>query len=204
MGRHVCKGASAHRARVAKRGEGRSVEDAEIFFRMHLLTRKNRYRLLAQPFAFFENIFTVFGKDDRVVVLIAERNGVPLAASIFIQFRDVLYYKFNASVDRKWGANDLLLWRAILFGHRRALSTLDFGVSETNQPGLIGFKRKFASEERDIHFYDWVPERRHDARDTRGAEASEILSYVTQLLTDPAVPDEITRAAGDKLYRLFA
>jgi hypothetical protein len=31
-----------------------------------------------------------------------------------------------------------------------------------------------------------------------------MLGYVTQLFTDPAVPDEITRAAGDKLYRLFA
>ena len=123
---------------------------------------------------------------------------------VLLQFRDVLYYKFNASVDQKYRANDLLAWHAILFGHRRALTTLDFGVSENDQPGLIRYKRKFASEEREIHFYDWVPQRPHNARDARGEEASEILGYVTQLLTDPAVPDEITRAAGDKLYRLFA
>jgi hypothetical protein len=184
--------------------EGRSVEDAQIFYRMHLLTRKNKYRLLAQPFAFFENIFTVFGNGDRVVALIAECDGVPLAGIILLPFRDVLYYKFNASVDQKYRANDLLAWHAILFGHRRALTTLDFGVSETNQPGLIRYKKKFASEEREIHFYDWVPQRLHNARDARGEEVSEILGYVTQLLTDPGVPDEITRAAGDKLYRLFA
>ena len=184
--------------------EGRSVEDAQIFYRMHLLTRKNKYRLLAQPFAFFENIFTVFGKGDRVAALIAECDGVPLAGIVLLQFRDALYYKFNASVDQKYRANDLLAWHAILFGHRRALTMLDFGVSENDQPGLIRYKRKFASEEREIHFYDWVPQRPHNARDALGEEASEILGYVTQLLTDPAVPDEITRAAGDKLYRLFA
>jgi hypothetical protein len=181
--------------------EGRSVEDAQIFYRMHLLTRKNKYRLLAQPFTFFENIFSVFSEGDRVVALIAERDGVPLSGILLLQLGDVLYYKFNASVDQKYRANDLLAWHAILFGHRRALTTLDFGVSETDQPGLIRYKTKFASEEREIHFYDWVPPKLHDAR---GQEASEILGYVTQLLTDPAVPDEITQAAGDKLYRLFA
>jgi hypothetical protein len=184
--------------------EGRSVEDAQIFYRMHVLTRKHKYRLLAQPFAFFENIFAVFGKSDRVTALIAECDGVPLAGIVLLEFRDTLYYKFNASVDQKYRANDLLAWHAILYGRRRALTTLDFGVSENDQPGLIRYKRKFASEEREIHFYDWVPERPHNVLDSRGEEASEILSYVTQLLTDPAVPDEITRAAGNKLYHLFA
>jgi hypothetical protein len=184
--------------------EGRSVEDAQIFYRMHEFTRKNKYRLLAQPFAFFENIFAAFGKSDRVAALIAECDGVPLAGIVLLEFRDTLYYKFNASVDQKYRANDLLAWHAIHYGHRRALTTLDFGVSENDQPGLIRYKRKFASEEREIHFYDWVPERPHNARDVRGEEASEILSCVTQLLTDPAVPDEITRAASEKLYRLFA
>jgi hypothetical protein len=183
--------------------EGRSVEDAQIFYRMHVLTRKNKYRLLAQPFAFFENIFTAFGEGDRVAALIAECDGVPLAGIVLLQFRDTLYYKFNASVDQKCRANDLLAWHAILFGHRRALTSLDFGVSENDQPGLIRYKRKFASEEREIHFYDWMPQT-HNAWNTREEEASEILGHVTQMLTDPTVPDEITQAAGDKLYRLFA
>jgi hypothetical protein len=30
-----------------------------------------------------------------------------------------------------------------------------------------------------------------------------VLNHVTQLLTDPSVPDEITRAAGEDLYRFF-
>jgi hypothetical protein len=184
--------------------EGRSMEDAKIFYNMHLLTRKNKYRLLAQPFALIENIFTAFSEGDRVVTLIAECDGVPLAGILLLQFGDVLYYKFNASVDQKCRANDLLAWHAILFGHRRTLTRLDFGVSETNQSGLIRYKRKFASEEREIHFYDWTPERLQNAPDARGEEASEILSYITRLLTDPAVPNEITQAAGDKLYRLFA
>jgi hypothetical protein len=184
--------------------EGRRMEDAQIFYRMHSLTRKNKYRLLAQPFVFFENIFAVFGQGDNVAVLLAECDGVPIAGIVLLQFRDVLYYKFNASVDQKYRANDLLAWHAILFGHRRALATLDFGVSETNQPGLIRYKEKFASEEREIHFYDWVPQGLGNARDARRDDASEILGCVTQLLTDPAVPDEITRAASDKLYRFFA
>jgi lipid II:glycine glycyltransferase (peptidoglycan interpeptide bridge formation enzyme) len=184
--------------------EGRTMEDAQKFYCMHLTTRKSKYRLLAQPFAFFENIFTAFGEGDRAVALLAECDGVPIAGIVLLQFGDVLYYKFNASVDQKYRANDLLAWHAILFGHRRGLTALDFGVSEADQPGLIRYKRKFASEEREIQFYDWVPQRLHDARDARAEQAAEILGNITHLLTDPAVPDQITRAAGDKLYRFFA
>jgi Acetyltransferase (GNAT) domain len=190
----------ARQSRVVIR-EGGSIEDTQIFHRMHSHTRKTKYRLLAQPFAFFENLHNMFVQGDRVTVLIAELDGAPLAGIFLLQWQNVLYYKFNASVDQRCRPNDLLVWHAMLFGHRRGLRMLDFGLSELEQPGLVRYKRKFATEERDICFFEWLPQTRRDAR---GEEASEILGCITNLLTDPAVPDEITRAGGEKFYRLFA
>jgi hypothetical protein len=39
--------------------------------------------------------------------------------------------------------------------------------------------------------------------DPRGEEVGSTLHRMTRLLTEPAVPDTVTRAAGDELYRYF-
>ena len=57
-----------------------------------------------------------------------EPSTASLAGILLLQFQDVLYYKFNASVDQKYRANDLLAWQAILFGHRRGLP---IGIKES-------------------------------------------------------------------------
>ncbi len=142
-----------------------------------------------------------FRETIMLTVLVAERDGEHLAAIFLLQWQDVLYYKFNASFDQSSRPNDLLLWRAMLFGRRLGMAMLDLGLSDLEQPGLVRYKRKFATEERDISFFEWLPK---DIHDPRAEEASETLGHVTRLLTDPSVPDEITRAAGERFYRFFA
>jgi hypothetical protein len=181
--------------------EGTSIDDVRIFYRMHAHTRKSKYRLLAQPFGFFENLYVAFMDGNRVTVLIAELDGAPVAGIFLLQWRNVLYYKFNASIDQRCRPNDLLVWHAMLFGHRHGLNMLDFGLSDVEQAGLVRYKRKFATEERDIYFFEWLPHLRHDVR---GEDAQKILGCVTELLTDPEVPDRITHVASEKFYRLFA
>jgi hypothetical protein len=87
-----------------------------------------------------------------------------------------------------------------LLGRRHGLTQLDFGLSDIEQPGLVRYKRKFATEERDIWLLQWRPEA---YADPRGEQAAQMLGRVTRLLTDPAVPDEIAPAAGNDLYRFF-
>ena len=70
-----------------------------------------------------------------------------------------------------------------------------------DQPGLIAFKRKFASEEKDVCFLEWLPQNHGNAQ---GDQASQVLGRVTRLLTEASVPDEIASAAGSELYRFFA
>jgi hypothetical protein len=181
--------------------EGRSVDDVRIFHRMHAHTRKSKYRLLAQPFAFFENLHEIFAQGDRITVLIAELDGTPVAGIFLLLWQNVLYYKFNASIDQRFRPNDLLVWHSMLLGRHRGLTMLDFGLSDPEQEGLVRYKKKFATVERDICFFERQPKMHSDAR---GEEASKILRSMTELLTDPAVPDDITEAAGEKFYRLFA
>ena len=180
--------------------EGRSLDDVRTFFEMHCHVRKVKYRLLPQPFALFEQLHAEFAPEDRIVVLLAECAGAVLAGILFLQWGDTLYYKFNASVERQSCPNDLLIWEGIRLGQRRGMRRLDFGASDYAQPGLLRYKGKYATEQREIVRLRWQP---HEHADPRAEEAGKALSRMTDLLTDPAVPDSVTRAAGEAFYALF-
>jgi hypothetical protein len=180
--------------------ESDSLDDLRAFHRMHAHVRKTKYRLLAQPFALFESLHAAFAPAGRLVVMLAEAEGVPIAGILFLIHGDTLYYKFNASLELALRPNDLLAWNGMRLGRRLGLTSLDFGLSDTAQPGLVRYKRKFATEEREIALLQWLPEgHAQPAAD----EAGRTLGRLTRLLTDPGTPDELSRAAGDELYRFF-
>jgi CelD/BcsL family acetyltransferase involved in cellulose biosynthesis len=199
------KGTARQNIRKARRNgvmvrEGRALDDVRTFYRMHCQVRKRKYRLLPQPMAFFEQLHAVFSPTGHICVLLAEYAGHTLAGVLFLECGDTLFYKFNASADRELCPNDLLVWEGIRMGRRRRLARLDFGVSDLDQPGLARFKEKFATDRKEVRRLRWTPDGYADARDV---QAGRTLSKVTDLLTDPAVPDEVTRAAGDALYAQF-
>jgi CelD/BcsL family acetyltransferase involved in cellulose biosynthesis len=180
--------------------EGKTIDDVQMFYRLHCHVRKSKYRLLAQPFSFFENIHASFAADNRITVLLAELDGVAIAGILFLIHGDILYYKFNASIDLEFRPNDLLAWSGILLGRNRGLSRLDFGLSDLAQPGLIAFKRKFATDEKNISQMQWSP---IGYVNSHAQQTGKVLSNLTQILTAPEVPDSVARASSELLYRYF-
>jgi hypothetical protein len=176
------------------------LHDLHVFYEMHCRVRKSKYRLLPQPFVFFEHLHASFTKHNSLTILLAEVDGATVAATVFLECGDTLYYKFNASVERDACPNDLLVWEGIRIGRRRGLKLFDFGASDLDQPGLLRYKRKFATIERRIFRLEHKPE---GYLDRRASAANEALRSVTYWLTDPSVPDRITQAAGGDFYGLF-
>ena len=189
----------AERSGVVVR-EGRTLEDVRIFYRMHSELRKEKYRMFAQPFSFFEHIHAAFAANDGLVVLLAEQDRVAIAGILFIVHGDTIYYKFNASADTALRPNDLLVWTGMRLGQRLGVAHLDFGVSDVDQPGLVRFKRKFATEERTVSYSSWLPPGHHDQR---ADEAGRLLSKLTDVLTSPDIDNRVTRSVGDVVYRYF-
>ncbi|GAA0906094.1 lipid II:glycine glycyltransferase FemX [Pseudonocardia zijingensis] len=188
--------------RAGVRVEVRDDLDAvHAFHRLHVGLRKHKYRLLAQPREFFENIWHEFRDDGRCVTLLATLDGEVIAGAMFLEWNDVIYYKFGASVPEHLRArpNDAVYWTGIQRGVERGMRLVDWGLSDLDQPGLVGFKRKWASDERRIvtlRSGTWMqaPEQEEFGRE---------LGELTRLLTDPSVPDEITARVGALLYRYF-
>jgi CelD/BcsL family acetyltransferase involved in cellulose biosynthesis len=182
------------------------LDAVRTFHRLHVGLRKHKYRLLAQPREFFENIWHEFqdgGPNDggRCVTLLASLDGEVVAGALFLEWNDVLYYKFGASLPAHLRArpNDAVYWTGIRRGVERGLRLVDWGLSELDQPGLVAFKGKWASDERRIVTLRSGTWPQAPAQEEFGRELGEL----TRLLTDSSVPDEITARAGALLYRYF-
>jgi Acetyltransferase (GNAT) domain len=113
---------------------------------------------------------------------------------------DTIYYKFGASRAEylPLRPNDALHWRLIRWAHERGLRTLDWGLSDLDQPGLCAYKRNWASVEGRIRTLNAGGRPYGES-----PEVGQLLGTVTDLLTDPSVPDAVTERAGAALYRFF-
>ncbi len=150
---------------------------------------------------FFERIWREFFPADRISTLLACVGDEVIAGAIFLEWNGTYYYKFGASSADHLGLrpNDAIYWTGIRCGIERGLSLVDWGLSDLNQPGLVAFKRKWASTERKLLTLCAGPSARRQEQVRFGRELSEL----TRLLTDETVPDAITSQAGALLYRYF-
>ncbi|WP_170309016.1 lipid II:glycine glycyltransferase FemX [Pseudonocardia hierapolitana] len=177
-----------------------TLEAVREFHALHLDLRKRKYRLLAQPVEFFERIWTEFHREDGIVTMLAFIDGQPVAGALFLVWQDVAYYKFGASLASHLAArpNDALFWTAMQWASSRGLSSIDWGLSELDQPGLVAYKRKWASVERQI-----LTIRSGNQLSDEGADVTRLLTELTRLLTQDDVPSRVTAMAGALLYRYF-
>lgn len=177
------------------------IDAVRLYHRLHVSLRKYKHRQLAQPLELFERIWQEFNGNDGIVTLVASVDDEPIAAAIYLVWNDVLYYKFGASLAAGLSAcpNDALAWAALCWATERGLRLVDWGLSDLGQPGLIAFKHKWASEERRI-----VTVRSEHQSFELAREPGRVLGELTRLLTQDAVPDNITELGGSLLYRYFA
>jgi CelD/BcsL family acetyltransferase involved in cellulose biosynthesis len=170
------------------------------YHRLHVGLRKRKYRLLAQPLDFFDRVWTAFAPSDGIRTVLALVDGQPVAGAVYLVWQDTVYYKFGASMGEflPLRPNDAIHWHLIRWAHERGLRALDWGLSDLDQPGLCAYKRKWASVERRIHLLN-----AGGPPLGRSAEVEQTLRVVTELLTDPSVPDPVTARAGAALYRFF-
>lgn len=184
--------------RIAKRKD-----TLRTFFEMHLRIRKYKYRLLAQPYEFFENIWHHFVEAQNGLLMVAMYQDEIIGGVFYLQWKDTLFYKFNASKSDYLPCrpNDLLIWEGIKYAKARGYKYLDFGLSDWDQEGLVRYKRKFATDEKTISFLKYTPD---GAPTQHDSQMRRLLPQLTKLFTDETVPDNVTEEAGEVLYRFFA
>ncbi|MAT97556.1 MAG: hypothetical protein CL608_10475 [Anaerolineaceae bacterium] len=180
----------------------RQKEDLRAFFELHLSVRKYKYKLLAQPYRFFENIWQQFIAPGKGALVLAVHEDTVIGGVLFLEWQNGLYYKFNASNPDHIALrpNDLVVWEGIRFGQSQGLHFLDFGLSDWDQEGLLQYKRKFATDEKTISMLRYTPDGSPSAKEK---QLRQLLPQLTDLFVDESVPDGVTEKAGDVLYQFF-
>ena len=159
--------------------------------------------MLAQPQSFFFALEEKFAAVDGWFPLGAYYKGELIAATVYLRWKDVLYYKFNASRQHRLDVrpNNLLLWAGVLAARRLHCHMLDLGPSDDDQPGLIHFKQGTGAAESELRFWQWAPPRHEDHR---GDQVRRLLRELTAALTRPDVDDAVAIRMSEKIYRYFA
>lgn len=124
--------------------EGREESDLLLFHEIYRhMARRNG--ITARELPYFHRMRTAFG--DRMMVVVAEHEGDPLAASVTVDYHGKLYYLYAGSNDvkRNLGPNQVMVHDLMVRGLDTGAESFDMGgVFElTDSDGLYVFKRGF-------------------------------------------------------------
>jgi len=108
--------------------------------RHHFIPFSNKY---------LEKEFEVFGKENRIKILIAQKGNEVLAAAMVVFYGDSAFYHHSASKESRLPASYLLQWEAIRIAKVAGKKFYNFwGIAPTDSPkhpwtGLTSFKQGF-------------------------------------------------------------
>jgi CelD/BcsL family acetyltransferase involved in cellulose biosynthesis len=186
----------AERAGVTVR-EGTAEGDLTgIFYRLHTRTR-HRLGVPVQPRRYFSLLWRRIVQPGHGILLIAEFQGVPVAAAVFLASSGVCVYKYGASDERHWNArpNHVLFWEAIRWAVARGCRTFDFGRTDVDDHGLRDFKSRWGTLERQLS-YSVLTDR--PIRRGRTGLPAPLRSAIRHS------PTVVPRVLGELLYRYAA
>jgi CelD/BcsL family acetyltransferase involved in cellulose biosynthesis len=172
---------------------GHSACDMQMFYRLHLLTRR-RLGVPIQPLRFFNLLTDKFLSRGLGFILSAHLHGVPIAAAVFLVRNGEMIYKFGASDPRFWEhrPNNLLFWSAIRWGCENGFRTLDWGRTDTEDLGLRRFKSGWGAREEPLTYA-------RIARRIPKVESGRLRSVMGVVIRRS--PPWVCRATGELLYR---
>lgn len=129
------------------------------FYSVLLATREAR-GLLPIPFRFFQAMWKEWASTGRICIKVAYKNGRAIAGVLLLRWRDRVIAEYAGS-DRRWlhlGASQLLLWSAIEEARNDGFSIFSFGRTAASNGGLLAYKRRWGTEERDLYYYYYPSE----------------------------------------------
>lgn len=177
---------------------GRDESDIKAFHGLLAMTRRRR-SLPAQPFRFIKALWDVFGRDDRLRLLLAEKDGRIAAGLLLLVFRDRVTAELLASDDSFNGISPVhgLFWHAIQWAHREGFRTFDFGRTSPANKSLLEFKGHWGTAVRELPQFFFPAEA---ARNAALVEASWKYK-AAKALASRKTPRLVYEWAGSVIYR---
>lgn len=123
----------------------------DIFYPLHLRTRR-RLGLPPQPRRFFRRVWEELLAPGLGHLTIVEASGSPVAAAVFLSWKDVTVYKYGASDPSAWSLrpNNLLFAEEIAAAAAAGRTRFHFGRTDVHDEGLRRFKLGWGAEEEPV------------------------------------------------------
>jgi hypothetical protein len=162
------------------------------FYRLLMITRR-RHRLLPQPRAWFRNLIACMGHN--VEIRVARKDTIPIAAILTLRHRCTAVYKYGCSNEEfhHLAGMPFLFWKLIEESKREGAERIDFGRTDLDNDGLIGFKNRFGTSRRQLTYLRYP-----DSIKKNGALAPDLPT--TRSLCS-VLPDAISSGAARMVYR---
>jgi Acetyltransferase (GNAT) domain len=174
----------------------RDTEAVEIFYRLHLQTRR-RQGVPIQPRRFFALFHRYIIADGLGFISLTRSGAIYISAAVFCGFNGTLTYKYGASDPAYLSSspNYLMFWDTMVHARQEGFLRFDLGKSDLSNSGLRFFKDGWNSTETELP-YSYYP----------SAPSSGLLQLLNKKLIEPAIkksPAIVCRMAGEGLYKYF-
>lgn len=172
----------------------RDSEAMDMFYRLHVLTRK-KLGVPVQSRRYFQRVEDKLLKQGLGFVSLVMKDNRPLAAGVMLGFNKRLIYKYAASDPQglEFRPNECLVYNSILHAVDNGYDYFDFGISDKQQEGLRRFKSKWGATESEIYYNYLMGEPQQAKEDSRAMKiAGEIIKRS---------PVFVCRGLGKLFYR---
>jgi CelD/BcsL family acetyltransferase involved in cellulose biosynthesis len=180
---------------VVRRGES-SGDLADVFYRLHLKTRR-RLGKPVQKREFFELLWKRVLEPGLGFVLIAYAGSTPAAGAVYLSSHGATTYLYGASDpdQTKVRPNHIVMWKAIEWSCRQGCHIFDFGRTDPDNQGLRDFKNGWGTVEEPL-VYTAIADRPPPHSSGRLRTAAEGVIR--------RVPPPASRLLGELLHRYTA
>lgn len=133
---------------------GKSTEDIQAFYQLHLESRR-RLGVPVQPQKFFHLLGKFLFSSDLGSILFAYKDEKIIAALLLLKYGQTLTYKYGASnkATLNLRPNDLLFWTAIQWGCENGFKLFDMGRTDLDNQGLCRFKKGWGADEKPLNYF---------------------------------------------------
>lgn len=134
---------------------GETERDLREFYRLYLMSRK-RLGLPPQPYHFLQSLWQTFYPEKRIGLLMAKKDGQPVAGLMLFKFRERVSAEFAAYDESFLNFSPLhaLFWEAIQDARREEYKIFDFGRTSPDNGSLMDFKNRWGTTVIDLpHYY---------------------------------------------------
>jgi hypothetical protein len=182
--------------------EADNIEELKEWYPLYLDTM--RFHVTpARSYSFFKNIWESMKPKGLMSLVLAELESIRgkriIAGSVLFKFNETITYAFNGSSREHFELrpNDLLHWEAIHKGQKEGFKYYDLGEVSKDHLSLAAYKKKWASEIKEIYHY-YYP--KPDKLDNEGELDTGTSGILKQKIWQ-SLPLKITEIIGEKTYK---